>query len=76
VESENNAIWNEINDWRKKIPNYDFEGLSLTERQSYFVEGVFQALDTSKNTPIKNLIAKKKYNGPLIKPLVPNFMVD
>jgi hypothetical protein len=40
------------------------------------VEGVFQALDTSKNTPIKNLIAKKKYNGPLIKPLVPNFMVD
>ncbi len=52
VESENNAIWNEINDSREKIPYYEFEGLSLTERQSYFVERVFQALDHAKHTPI------------------------
>ncbi len=52
MESENNAIWNEINDCREKIPSYEFGGLSLTERQSYFVEGVFQALDPAKHTPI------------------------
>ena len=76
LEEENQFIWKEIASLRSRIPNYDFAGLNVAEKKAYFKEGEIYSLANGNYAPPADLVTKKPYQGPVIKPLIPNHVAD
>lgn len=76
---ENNLMWQEINQIKDVIPDQHIEDIDTNDRQAFYKDGVNAGLasgDYDKAELRKDISTSKKYKGPQIKPLVPNYIAD
>lgn len=76
VEKENNLMWQEIHHIKEVMPDQGFRDIDFEDRGAFYKDGVTQDMARGDHVVPKDLSTVKKYRGPLIQPLVPNYVAD
>ena len=71
-------MWDEIQELNEVVPAQSVNGLNTIDRQSFLTENpkTFARGLLDPTNQNMNLIVKKDYRGPDIKPLMPNYVAD